>query len=355
MSLDQMAGVLPPLDAPKTPCKPADNWIAARQIYMDRLHDVLTPLVYETIRSIYADAVRLTDNPNDPEQVMKTFMDFLAETKVWSINIINGETQELLKKCPWFASLLKGVFVSNVMVLSSAQLNRPNAPVGRVRLNIPTCPVFVQALYSNVATQFFNRPNLFQTQGLTSDQQIENKTRAYQIIDAAIDVTVRELIPLPDVIESSMNFQGNPIITAKPAAAPPRRSVRRSSPAVETLKSPPTQPTRPTPVAAAVQPTKAPTPVAPKASPAPPKKEEHNEFRQSMVRKSAIAFRRSSQPPRPSQFRQRTGSEAVNKVLGELNLSPAHSSSSSSSDSDEDGLSGSEYEFETIDSGDDDE
>lgn len=125
------------------------------------------------------------------------FMDYLVETKVWSINIINGETQNILKFCPWFASLLKSVFVSNVMVLSSAQLNRQNAPAGKVRLNIPQCQVFVQALYANVAARLFNRPNIFRTEGLTSDQIIGNRVIAYQEIEKAIDATVRCLIPFP--------------------------------------------------------------------------------------------------------------------------------------------------------------
>lgn len=214
-----------PLDSVsnKTPSKPADNWIEARRIYMETLFDVLTNLVYETILSIHEDAVRLSEGKT-PEQVERTFMDYLAEVKVWSISIINGETQNIVQYYPRFASLLKGVCVSNVMVLSSAQLNRQDAPPGKVRLNIPSCPVFVQALYTNVAARIFNVPNLFRTTGLTGDQLIENKRRAYAEIQAAIDATVRAQIPLPDIIESSMNFKGNnPVITAKPNN-PSRRS-----------------------------------------------------------------------------------------------------------------------------------
>jgi hypothetical protein len=127
----------------------------------------------------------------------------------------------VLKFCPWFSKLLKGVFVSHVMVLSSAQLNRQNAPAGKVRLNIPTCPVFVQTLYTNVAARLLNHPNVFHTQGLTSNQIIDNRNTAHREIEEAIHATVRRLMPLPDVIESAMNFQGNnPVITARHAVAP---------------------------------------------------------------------------------------------------------------------------------------
>ena len=204
--------------------KPAENWIEARRMYLSTLNNILTPIVYETMYNIHQDAVQFSEVKTN-EAVERLFMDYLAEVRVWSINIINGETQAILSQCPWFPTLLKGVFVSSVMVLSSAQLNRANAPAAKVRLNIPTAPTFVQTMYSNVASRFFNNPNLFRSTGLTSDEMIANKNQSYKEIESAIDWTVRSLIPLQQVIESSMNFQGNnPIITAKPnnPSMPPR-------------------------------------------------------------------------------------------------------------------------------------
>ena len=163
------------------------------------------------------------------EGIEKVFMDFLAETKVWSLPIIDGETAEIKRICPWFSELIKVTFVAHTMVLLSAQLNRQNAPSGRVPLNIPSCPVFVQALYTNVATAFFNHPNVFRTRGLTSDQMIDNRNMAYNEIRGAIDATVRSLIPFPQIIQASLNFVGNnPVITARPA--PPAQQQQQRPP-----------------------------------------------------------------------------------------------------------------------------
>lgn len=386
--------VLPTLGN-KTPVKPADNWIECKNIYTDRLRDVLVPIVYDTMYSIHNDAIQLANNNGNYAAVVKTFMDFLAETKVWSINIINGETQEILRICPWLAQLLKGVFVSHVMVLSSAQLNRPNAPVGKVRLNIPTCPVFVQNLYTHVATHFFNHPNLFQTTGLTSDQMIANKERAYQEIRSAIDETVRALIPFPQVIESSMNFRGNnPVITAKMSQSTHYSTPRQKSQPVQTIPPVPQKSNKPVAddtiktgaatvnntgasefvqsqpvhktvaVAAATR-----ISFAQKSSPVPPKNPSpvrRRSKQRSQVARSAntpekspqrqsnrpkTSPRRRSQekerskryddyrtkkvssPPRASQFRLRTGSDAINNVLQQLKLDTSNSSSTSSSSS----------------------
>uniref|UniRef100_A0A6C0BP26 Uncharacterized protein n=1 Tax=viral metagenome TaxID=1070528 RepID=A0A6C0BP26_9ZZZZ len=335
----------PPLDglASKPPNRTVDNWVEARNIYNSYLHDVLVPVVYEVMHSVYQDAVNFSASKR-PEDIEKTFMDFLVETRVWSIPIIKGETDNILKYCPWFSKLLKGVFVSNVMVLSSAQLNRQNAPPAKIPLEIPQCQVFVQALYSNVAARLFNHPNIFRTQGLTSDQIIEKRNLAYREIETAIDATVRRLIPLPQVIESSMNFTGNhPVITARappPVPAPPMTNTRgagrisqraveqqrahfpskpRTTPPVPARK---TQPPPPPPATTrkSEKPVSAISFSKPRASARPIS--EHNEFRQSRVPSER----------KPERSRTRIASENIRSVEAQLDLGTAsdHSASSSS-------------------------
>jgi hypothetical protein len=296
----------------------------------------------------------------------------------------------VLKFCPWFSKLLKGVFVSHVMVLSSAQLNRQNAPAGKVRLNIPTCPVFVQTLYTNVAARLLNHPNVFHTQGLTSNQIIDNRNTAHREIEEAIHATVRRLMPLPDVIESAMNFQGNnPVITARHAAAPApgartptapgqqgRVSARNFQPKprltppvparkpgaalapaapVSTTAPPSTTPvTRPSssPAAAAVisklsapvkTPRNTPTTVAKEKSriSLPPPRQE---ARQDEFRHSAISFKAPVAPSKIGSARHQSGGRhlsEVKKVVEQLDMDsisrePSSSSRSSSSSSDDD-------------------
>ncbi len=318
------------LDKIKRPNKPAENWIEACHLYMDTLKDVLTPIIYNTIYSIHEDAVRLTEKG---ALVERTFMDYLAEVKVWSITIINGESQEILQRCSWFSQLLRGVFVSNVMVLSSAQLNRPNAPASKLRLNIPPVPVFVQALYTQVAQRFFNQPHLFKTQGVPSDQMIENKNQAQREIHQAIEATVRGLLPLPQIIESAMNFRGNnPIISAKQA---PSRRRDTSSVAFPNLKTPvekkslPSEETRELPARRSKSPVET---ILPKKSVVPTVKAavaQENEFRQSQISFSAPRKTKI----RPSEFRQRVKSEALDEVLDRLRFDSVESRESPSLDS----------------------
>jgi hypothetical protein len=287
-----------------------------------------------------------------------------VETKVWSLPIIEGETTNIIKYCPWFNKLLKGVFVSNVMVLSSAQLNRQNAPAGKVRLHIPQCQAFVQALYANVAARLFNHPNIFRTVSLTSDQLIDKRNLANREIEIAIDATVRSLLPIPQVIESSMNFSGNnPVITARPPPPPPtptarvgaetqRSGSRVSSRTIETKRqnfapkprlTPPAPPAN-IPAPAPVQvPAQAPAPATFQAHATdtrrrPSETTKINEFRQSAPKargdnrgdkKSQISFRaeRKQSPPR------RIFSKDVQSVREQLDMESAKSSSSSRSSS----------------------
>lgn len=59
-----------PLDhlANKPPAKVAENWVEAKNIYNNTLHDVLIPLVYETMYGVYKDAENLTPSKNQGEK-----------------------------------------------------------------------------------------------------------------------------------------------------------------------------------------------------------------------------------------------------------------------------------------------
>lgn len=343
----------PPLDglANKAASRTVDNWVEAKNIYMSYLHDVLVPIVYDTMYSVYRDAVNLTES-QQPEDVERTFMDFLVETKVWSLPIIEGETANILKYCPWFNKLLKGVFVSNVMVLSSAQLNRQNAPAGKVRLHIPQCQVFVQALYANVAARLFNHPNIFRTVGLTSDQLIDRRNLAYREIENAIDATVRGLLPIPQVIESSMNFTGNnPVITARPPPPTPahqrvpttagRVSARATEKRENFVQKPRLTPPAPPPTLphSSREKSARKSTISFKAPP-PVVAANVNEFRQSALPPAAgtrISFAREARIP----------SQDVRSVQAQLDMNEdsKDSSSSSSSSSDEEKYRSSEQKY----------
>lgn len=387
--------------------KPAENWIVARDTYTKKLKSELIPLIYDTLLSIYGDArdLSLEKSVYDVEQ---KFLELLSEVKVWPINIVKGETHAIIEKCPWFAELLKGVFVSNVMVLSSAQLNLPNAPAAKLRIQIPQCPEFVQALYTNVAARFFDRPSVFRSEGLTSDQIYQNIKALKEDISNAIDETIVQLIPLRNIIQTSINFQGNhAVIATKPPQRPQPQAVRRSHRGYEDKQqnvqqerqnfqerkrlTPPVPPMVAAQVAEMDQAVLDKKPSVSRISFKPETKKEDNKTRPSTKvtpvklekteqkietdnnKGSRISFRPSSKPAvekkvseekkppfvekkghsetkkhqkvesmsqrtdnvhiRPSQFKQRTGSDAIKQVLGKLNMGSIESRSSNSSSS----------------------
>jgi hypothetical protein len=76
--------------ANKPPNRTVDNWVEAKNIYSEYLRDVLVPVVYDTMYSIYLDAVNLSSTKK-PEDIEKQFMDFLVEVKVWPLPIVQGK------------------------------------------------------------------------------------------------------------------------------------------------------------------------------------------------------------------------------------------------------------------------
>jgi hypothetical protein len=171
--------------------------LEVKQEYTKQLSNLLVPVIYEGLISIYTEAKKT--NKDSP---MKMFQVLLARIPNWNQNIINGEYQRIVQKtqCDWINDLITAVFISHAKILSSIKTKKKSKTLN---LKIPNGDYFIHKAYIECARQFWKNPYLFYddvTMVNTIDYQ-RNMREVELIIEQAIQESVRKLLPVKNILQ----------------------------------------------------------------------------------------------------------------------------------------------------------
>lgn len=162
-----------------------------------QLIDMLTEHLYDGIKSIF-DKTKEEGISN----VLKRFQEKLISVPLWNSEIIDKEFIRIIsnKDTEHLDKLLDMLFVSHVKVLSVLKLNDNN----KVDLQVPNAKVFIHKCYIECARSFYRDPYLIDDRVKNYDYaEIQrNIKRSHVVINHAIERTVRDLIPLKDILEA---------------------------------------------------------------------------------------------------------------------------------------------------------
>lgn len=175
--------------------------VEAKKLYTIQLIDTLTPVIYEGIKSIF-------DSSKDAEKVLITFQEKLCSIVRWNQDIIDKEYSRIVAKSSeeGLSSLIDAVFISNVKVLSSIRI----AKTDKINIKVPEARKFIHRAYVETARQVYQDPHLFDDREnrLEISEIQRNVRRAKNLIGISIEKTVRDLIPLQDIIGSYLHDMG---------------------------------------------------------------------------------------------------------------------------------------------------
>lgn len=175
--------------------------VEAKKLYTIQLIDLLTPVIYEGIKSIF-------DSSKDAEKVLITFQEKLCSIVRWNQDIIDKEYDRITSKSSEEAlsSLIDAVFISNVKVLSSIRI----AKTDKINIKVPEARKFIHKAYVETARQVYQDPYLFddREERLETSEIQRNVRRAKNLIGISIEKTIRDLIPLQDIIGSYLHDLG---------------------------------------------------------------------------------------------------------------------------------------------------
>ena len=165
--------------------------VAARDEYIDQLKCILVPLLVQGFNSIYQDSLKLSEG----KRVIWKFQELLKQIPQWNQTILQEESKRIKRKCPYIMDIVTAIFVTNVKILASVRLKGSR---NDIRVKIPTSDIFIHSIYIESAQQIFYDPFLFHHR--TKHVQ-ENKHHVRQIIDSAVDETVRQMLPFDDILQ----------------------------------------------------------------------------------------------------------------------------------------------------------
>ena len=168
--------------------------LEVKQEYTKQLSNLLVPVIYEGLNSIYREAKK-----NNKDAPMKMFQILLSRIPNWNQNIINGEYQRIIQKtqCDWINDLITAVFISHAKILSSIKTKKKSKTLN---LKIPNGDYFIHKAYIECARQFWKNPYLFYDDVNTIEYQ-RNMREVELIIEQAVNETVRKLLPVKNILQ----------------------------------------------------------------------------------------------------------------------------------------------------------
>ena len=166
--------------------------------YTTHLTNLLSPIMYDGINSIYIEGKNISKNNGDE---LKVFQSLLKSIPDWEKNIIEQEVNriKISSKCDYLDNLVKAVIKSNIEILMN------NKTIDNDLYNIDLSS-FIHNCYITLAKAFYQYPDLFYHKNKSIDIK-RNQRESIQIIKEEIKNTIRKMIPLNLILDNYINLE----------------------------------------------------------------------------------------------------------------------------------------------------
>jgi hypothetical protein len=172
-------------------------FIETKSEYTIQLVNVLTPLIYEGLQSIYADSLKAIDDSNN---VLKVFQTFLKKISKWNPEIIKGETDRIMnnsKSFTWLPDLVKATIKANIIVLT---YNSTKNKVAAKYYNDVKIEDFIHKVYIECSRELWNNPYLMYHEYPSIDLK-RNQRDTINLIKESIREAIRKSLPIKEILE----------------------------------------------------------------------------------------------------------------------------------------------------------
>ena len=161
--------------------------IELKKEYMAQLTNIINPLIYTGLQSIYSDSQKNSKSQN----ILADFQSRLIIIKDWSQCTIEQEVKRILDNTitiPWFFDLIQAVFKINQIILGLDDL---------VDINIKT---FIYQIYIECSREFWMNPYLFY-HAYTPLEMKHNTNMILTKITCCIENAIRRLLPMGIILD----------------------------------------------------------------------------------------------------------------------------------------------------------
>jgi hypothetical protein len=173
--------------------------VETKNEYTTHLINILTPLVFEGILSIYKEAQEIAG----PDNVLKIFQTFLKRIPKWNQVIIEKETNRIINSSQsygWLGDLIKATLKANLIVLMynptvKSQTKLDNSFYQNIIVND-----FIHKVYIECAREIWNNPYLLY-HNYPPIEIKRNQRDCMNIIKDCIKEAIRKLLPVKHILQ----------------------------------------------------------------------------------------------------------------------------------------------------------
>lgn len=178
--------------------------IDAKREYLNRMTDDIAPFLFKEFQTMYATAKKTNAN-----KALLLFQCELRDIPKWNAGIVREKTTVIESKCPWLSSLIAALFVSYIKVMSSVRVSQNERP--NIRLKLPTNDVFIHKVYVETARAYYENPQCI--------RRTDHATY-HTFVQTAIETTVRDQLPLQDILSAYLGKSVDGDRTMAPILSP---------------------------------------------------------------------------------------------------------------------------------------
>jgi hypothetical protein len=187
------------------------NIVEIKIEYTNFLINIMAPLVYEGIKSMYDKAIEVEKETeqavlqgvvNDNPGVLKIFQHFLKNIQTLNSQLIEAEyirIRDSSKHADIFEKLIKATFKSYIVLLTYNASGKECKLINEKYHDKINIKDFIHKVYVESSKILFLNPELFWHQFPTIEQQ-KNKRETISIIKEAIKEALIKVLPLNDII-----------------------------------------------------------------------------------------------------------------------------------------------------------
>jgi len=205
------------------------NITEIRNEYTTFLTNILTPFIYEGIKSTYTYAVNahnefIEKGKHDPSikspGILKLFQLTLKEIPTLNNNSIDIETTRIKSQCKcadWFDDLVRAVIKSNIILLTFSNPKKRPEIIKEEFHNKVDIRDFIHKCYIESARSIYNNPELFWHEYPTLEIK-RNQRESCELIRKSVSEAIRRILPIKLILREYLqnNFEDNDNDITKP-------------------------------------------------------------------------------------------------------------------------------------------
>lgn len=200
--------------------------------YKKYLINLLNPLVYEGLQSIYNSAVAEANRRNKPDRIFEVFQEMLQGVNEWNRDKLERETNRIKaasNTADHFDDLVYAICKSHIITLSYSDMI-VSSPVIQAYFNNFDVVNFIHRCYIECAKEVYNRPFLFYP-GATPLETKRNGLFLEDRVERGLERAIIKILPHNTMLKeflanTSGLFQNiNPFPSVKKSMEPVQREI----------------------------------------------------------------------------------------------------------------------------------